>query len=181
MSAPLETERLLFRRPVASDVLDIFERYASDADVTRYLAWPRHLSVDDTRTFIAFSDAEWARWPAGPLLIVSRADGSLLGGTGIGFETRGRAITGYVLARDAWGRGYATEALAAMVQLARASGVERLSATCHADHRASWRVMEKCGFTREGLLRSHTVFPNLSDRPADVLLYSQILQPSAWT
>jgi RimJ/RimL family protein N-acetyltransferase len=38
----------------------------------------------------------------------SRHDGSLLGGAGLAFETSERAMTGYVLARDVWGKGYAT-------------------------------------------------------------------------
>ena len=54
----LVTERLVLRRPVEDDVSAIFERYASDPEVTRYLAWPRHVSLDDTRIFIAFSDAD---------------------------------------------------------------------------------------------------------------------------
>ena len=177
MTWALETPRLMLRRPVASDARAIFERYASDPDVTRYLAWPRHASLGDTQAFLTFSDAEWARWPSGPLMLFARADGRLLGGSGLAFESEGQAVTGYVLARDAWGQGYATEVLAAMVDLARSIGVRKLSATCHVDHRPSWRVMEKCGLAREARLARHTVFPNLSSQPQDVVLYSQILQP----
>jgi RimJ/RimL family protein N-acetyltransferase len=173
----LETARLVLRRPVASDAHAIFAGYASDPEVTKYLSWPRHLAIVETHMFLQFSDAEWSKWPAGPLLVFSRADGTLLGGSGLAFEAPYRATTGYVLGRDHWGKGYATEALGAIVGLARSLGVQRLSAICHADHRASWRVMEKCGFEREALLRRHTVFPNLSEEPADVLQYVQILQP----
>jgi len=174
---PLETARLVLRRPVASDAHAIFQCYASDPEVTRYLSWPRHTAIEETRMFLQFSDAEWARWPAGPLLIFSRGDGTLLGGSGLGFEAPHRAATGYVLAKDQWGKGYATEVLGAIVEVARSVGVQRLYAICHVDHVASWRVMEKCGFAREALLRRHTVFPNLSDEPADVLQYAQILPP----
>ena len=176
MREPLETARLVLRRPVASDAHAIFNRYASDPEVTRYLAWPRHTAIDETRSFLQFSDAEWARWPAGPLLVFSRADGALIGSSGLSFEAPHRAATGYVVARDQWGKGYATEALGAIVELADRAGVRRLYALCHADHRASWRVMEKCGFEREALMRRHTVFPNLSKEPADVLQYAQILR-----
>jgi RimJ/RimL family protein N-acetyltransferase len=55
-------------------------------------------------------------------------NGNLLGGTGLAFETATVAATGYVLARDALGNGYATEALAAIVVVARDLGVERLYA-----------------------------------------------------
>lgn len=174
----IETARLVLRRPVAEDVEAIFDRYAADLEVTRYLSWPRHTSLDDTRAFVQFSDAEWAKWPAGPLMCFSRTDGALLGGTGLGFTDAEHASTGYVFSRDVWGKGYATEALAAMVDLSRSLGISELSAHCHVDHRPSSRVLEKCGFTREATLPRHLVFPNLSPEPADVLRYGQILQPS---
>ena len=139
------------------------------------LGWPRHNIVEDTLTFIRFSDAEWQRWPAGPYVIESRDTGTLLGGTGLGFETLHRAATGYVLSRDAWGRGYATEALRAVTAVAEGVSVHRLYALCHPEHEASWRVLQKCGFTREATLRRYAEFPNL--RPgesSDVICYARI-------
>ena len=63
----LETERLLLRRPRQADEPAIFSRYASDPEATRYMAWPTHRSLDDTRAFLDLSDDVWARWPeAGP-------------------------------------------------------------------------------------------------------------------
>ena len=171
----IETERLILRPPRRGDARQVFERYASDPDVTRFLGWPRHRSIADTRAFVSFSDDEWRRWPAGPYLIYSRADGTLLGGSGLGFETADRAVTGYVLAKDAWGRGYASEALRAMVDLALQLGIQRLYALCHPEHRVSWRVLEKGGFTREGTLARHTEFPNLHPgQPGDVLCYARV-------
>ncbi len=173
----IETARLVLRRPHPTDADAIFARYAGDPEVTRFLSWPTHRSLDDTLAFLEFSDAEWARWPAGPYLIESRADGLLLGSTGLAFETAYRAATGYVLARDAWGMGYATEALGAMVALARGLGVRRLYALCHPDHAASWRVLEKCGFLREGVLRRYAEFPSLRPgQPEDSLCYAQVLE-----
>ena len=88
MKAPigLETTRLILRQPLMSDATEIFERYASDAEVTRFLGWPRHQSVSDTEAFLRFSAEEWDRWPAGPYLIVSRAIGQVLGGPVLGFK-----------------------------------------------------------------------------------------------
>ena len=169
-----ESDRLLYRRPHPDDATAIFERYASDAEVTRFLGWPRHQSVEETRSFLAFSDAEWQRWPAGPYLILSRDTGALLGGTGFGFETPYRAVTGYVLARDAWGFGYATEALSAIVGMAPGLGIRRLYALCHPDHRVSQGVLKKGGFDREGLLRAYGEYPNLRPgMPADMLCYAR--------
>jgi RimJ/RimL family protein N-acetyltransferase len=173
----IETPRLLLRRPTADDAEAIFSRYASDLEVTRYVGWPRHRNVDETRAFLAFSESLWTQWPAGPYLILGREDGRLLGSTGLMFENPSRAATGYVLARDAWGRGFATEATGAMVDLARKTAVLRLYALCHHAHRASARVLEKAGFSREGTLRRYADFPNLTPGEAqDVLCYSRILE-----
>jgi ribosomal-protein-alanine N-acetyltransferase len=175
----VETDRLVLRRPVPADADAIFARYSSDSEVTRFLGWPRHAAINDTRAFIEFSDLEWQRWSAGPYLIESRAAGTLLGGTGLGFETPYRAATGYVLARDAWGQGYATEALRAVVAVAAGTSVQRLYALCHPEHESSWRVLEKCGFAREALLRRYAELPNLrSGEPSDVLCYVLILTTS---
>lgn len=169
----IETPRLRLRPPRPADAGAIFARYASDPRVTRFLGWRTHRTLADTEEFLAFCAAEWARWPAGPLIIESRADGALLGGTGIGFETLEQASTGYVLACDAWGLGYATEALGAIRERAAQLGIARLYAICHPRHRASARVLEKCGFLCEGTLRAYTEFPNLAPGvPADVRCYA---------
>lgn len=165
-----ESSRLVFKRPVVDDDRSMLERYAGDPEVTRYLSWPRHTSVADTRAFLGVCDDDWRRWPAGPYLIYSRYGsrhgsrdgGELLGSTGLAFDSADRAATGYVLARDAWGKGYATEALQAMVGVARAVGVRHLYALCHPDHLTSARVLVKCGFQLEAIRPRHSEFPNLN-------------------
>jgi len=172
----IDTDRLVLHRPAIADLDAIYSRYASDPDVVTYVGFPMHRSIADARAFLAASDGQWEQWPAGPYAIVSREDGRLLGGTGFAFETAYRAMTGYVLAKDAWGRGYATEALGAIVALAPSLGIRRLYALCHIDHRPSARVLEKCGFELEGILHSYTEFPNLAPGvPADVRCYALIL------
>jgi RimJ/RimL family protein N-acetyltransferase len=168
-----DADRIRLRRPRAVDAAAIFARYSGDPEVTRLVGWPCHATADDARAFVLFSDGEWARAAAGPYLIESRETGALLGSTGLLFETPSRVQTGYVLATDAWGHGYATEALGAMVDLARTLTVRRLYALCHHEHRASARVLEKCGFSLEGRLRAYAEFPNLAPgQPQDVLCYA---------
>ncbi len=177
MTAPttIQTERLLLRKPTAEDAVSIFERYAADSDVCRYLAWPRHRSIDDTLAFLDFSESEWLRWPAGPYLICSLSNGELLGSTGLGFELPECASTGYVLARDSWGKGIATEALLAMCKTAQDLSVERLYAHVHPQHHPSRRVLEKSGFRLEGTLRQSFEFPNLeAGVKQDVVRYSWV-------
>ena len=177
MKAPehIATTRLALRKPTAADAEGVYTRYSNDTEVTKYVGWPRHQSIEQTKAFLAFSDTEWNRWPAGPYLIERQGDGNLLGGTGLAFEAPTVAATGYVLARDAWGHGYATEALDAIVVVARDLGVQRLHALCHPNHQASIRVLEKCGFVLEGLLAGFADFPNLgSGQLEDCLRYALV-------
>ncbi len=167
-----DTERLRLVRPSQADADDVFARYASDPSVTRYVGWPGHRSVADTRAFLEWSDDQWTRHPAGPYLIRARADGRLLGATGFTFDDDGSAMTGYVLARDAWGHGFATEALVGVVAIAREIHVPGLYAFCHPDHTASIRVLQKCRFVRDDSAVSTMTFPNLEPAvDVDVLCY----------
>ncbi len=182
MQAPplLETPRLVLSAPAAADADAVFRRYAGDVEVTRYLGWPRHRTVADTEAFLAFSAVQWEREGAGPYLMWARDDGRLLGSTGLGLEPGGQAITGYVLAADAWGQGYATEALTAVVDVATDIGVRRLYALCHPQHRASWRVLEKCGFDRDASWNRQVEFPNIvPEIRQDVLCYRRGLRRHA--
>ena len=182
MKAPplVETARLVLSAPVAADAEAVFRRYASDDDVTRYLGWPKHRTVADTQGFLAFSAVQWEREGAGPYLIWARADGQLLGSTGLGLEPGGQAITGYVLATDAWGKGYATEALTAVVEVATDIGVRRLYASVSP---AAPSIMACLGEVRLRTGRSwnrQVEFPNIAAGiTQDVLCYRRGLHRHA--
>jgi RimJ/RimL family protein N-acetyltransferase len=170
----LVTQRLTLRRPRSADAAAILQSYAGDSEVTRLLAWPRHRSVEDTLSFLEWSDQAWASTPAGPYLILDRGD-RVLGTTGLDVETPWRAATGYALRRDAWGRGLATEVTVAMTRLADDLGMIRVHALCHPDNTASTRVLAKAGFLREGVLRRHTWFPNIGlDEPQNVEIWARV-------
>jgi ribosomal-protein-alanine N-acetyltransferase len=170
---PIQTERLVLRPPREADAVALFD-LGSSAAVTKYVGWPRHMTLEDTHAFLKSSSAEWERWPAGPWVIESRADARLLGTSGLSFETSYRASTGYVLVQSAWGKGIATEALRAVAELADRLAVRRLYALCHVEHWASARVLERAGFQHEGVLRRFLVFPNLGPpEPQDVFCYSR--------
>lgn len=177
MKAPesIETERLLLRRPLHSDAQNVFRSYAGDPVATRYLSWPTHRSVADTYAFLEWSDAEWKRWPAGPYLVFAKGvhQRKVVGSTGLCFASPERASTGYAFTQSVWGRGLATEALSAMVGVARGLALKELEALCHAEHQASAHVLEKCGFVLQSRQERHTLFPNLMPGVrADTLLYT---------
>jgi len=171
-AAPREivTDRLRLRAPMAGDAQRIFDRYASDADVTRYMSFRRHQSVADTQLFLDFSHLEWMANGCGPYLVFLRDADELLGGTGLSLQGD-EAETGYLFARDTWGMGYATESLRAMVDVGKAIRLNALTAHCHPDHHASMHVLEKCGFALESRSAAAHVFPNISSLKQDVLSY----------
>ena len=170
----IETERMILRMPRRDDADAIFARYASDPEVTRYMGFTRHASLQVTHEFLDRSERDWERDGVGVFLAESRDGATLLGSTGLHLEAPYRAMTGYILAKDAWGKGYATEALNAMAALARDLGIVRLYAMTHPENVPSWRVLEKGGFMREGLLRRCFVFPNIDPKPVDVYCYARI-------
>ncbi len=159
----ITTDRLVLTAPTANDAEAIFRGYASDPEVTAFVGWPRHQSIDDTFGFIEFSNSEWSRSSVGPYLIRSRDDGRLLGSTGISCTGRGDAMTGYVLARSCWGNGYATEAVRAMIVVARDLKLQSLFALCHPDHQASCHVLVKTGFQIDTTWSEPVRFPNLAE------------------
>jgi RimJ/RimL family protein N-acetyltransferase len=82
---------------------------------------------------------------------------------------------GYVLGRAHWNKGYATEALSAVLHWADAEeDVGRVWAVCAVENHASARVMEKAGMKREGTLRHWMVFPNLGGVPMDCYCYAHV-------
>lgn len=66
-----------------------------------------------------------------------------------------RAEVGFILGREAWGQGYAHEAMQSVIAFAGANGLRKLAARTHLGNRRSEILLEKLGFTEEGLLRGH--------------------------
>lgn len=86
-------------------------------------------------------------------------------------------VTLFIGEKDAWGRGYATEAIALVSECAfRELGLEKLRAGAYAENTGSIRAFEKCGFHREGLLRSHAA---AEGRRTDIVLLGRLAADAA--
>lgn len=171
----VRTARLLLRKPATADAQAIFDAYASDPDVTRFLTWEPHRNSNETAAFLDGCLAKWADGSGFPFIIEERTTpGAPIGMINLRPSDH-RISVGYVLARSSWGRGIAPEALAALVDLSLAQDhIFRFEAFCDAENKASARVMEKVGLTYEGTLRRHSVAPNLSSEPRDCLLFAKV-------
>lgn len=165
-----ELPELRLRLPRRSDAEAVFE-YGSDPEVARFADWPVRTSIDGLAESLL---ARAARWDAGDdfYWIITRAgDDRAIGGISCQI-TGDSAEIGFLLARQHWGRGWATEAAKAVVGWARTCpALTWLHATCDADNLASARVLEKAGFTLECRLPRAIVRPNLSPEPRDALKF----------
>jgi RimJ/RimL family protein N-acetyltransferase len=169
----LSTERLILRRPEAGDAQQVFEAFASDPEVTRFLKWRPHRTLSDAHRAMAARLERMAAGEEYSWLLALRADASILGIISA-WSREGEVEIGFALGRQFWGRGLMTEAARAVVAWAlEPAHVTRIWATCDTENPASARVLEKAGLHRESLLTAHVVHPNISSDPRDCFLYSR--------
>ena len=168
----LHTSRLILRPVAPADAGLIFDAYARDVQVTRFLTWQPHRDLGETEAYVAHCMAAQA---SRTFVLVGRDDLVLRGALDLRRPERHHIGFGYVLARPWWGKGLMAEALAEVVRWALGQpGVWRIGSTCDVDNHASARVMEKAGLQREGVLRRWMVLPGFGDAPRDACVYARI-------
>ena len=169
-----ETDRLILRLPRRDDAPAMFANYAQDAEVTRYLTWRPHKSIEETYSILDLIQKLWRDGEAFSYAITLKGNESIIGMIAIhadGFKVS----LGYVLACPQWGKGYMSEAARAVTDwLLRQPDIYCVFATCDVNNPASAKVMEKAGMKYEGLLRRHMLHPNVSDEPRDCLMYARV-------
>ena len=170
----LITDRLRLRRPQPADAPAIFERWAQDPEVTRYLVWSPHSDLGESEDHIRRCIEGWTRRTEFVWMIEDRVSGELLGSLAARNQAHGINV-GYLMARAAWGHGFMPEALTAITDWFLAQpGVERVWATCDVANTASARTLEKADFQFEGILRRWDVHPNVHSERRDARCYSRI-------
>ena len=148
-------DEVLLRAPTLEDVPAIAPAFSDPA-----LTVPAGLPFLDEDELRAFLEDELPRLSeAGflvPCVIVDTGGGTVLGGGSLHHwdPFRERAEVGYWLFTPARGRGVATRVVRALAEHAFANGVRRLEAVVRVGNERSERVLERVGFTREGVLRS---------------------------
>ena len=146
---PIVTRRLALRDFVDDDFAAVHE-FGSDPEVTSHM-FHGVRTEPDSQDYLRRCIAAQAQRPrrVWELAIVCREDGRVIGACDLTLERDEVADLGYILKRDAWHRGYATEAAHAMVNAGFAQlRLERIYAMCEAGHAASGRVLEKAGLRR---------------------------------
>ena len=154
----LETERLLLRKMRLDDARAMFA-YASDPEVTRYVLFETHRSIEDSEAFLRLAVEGYERGDFGGWGVVLKDSGAFVGTCGVDYgyaPEHARAELGYVLSREHWGKGLIPEAVRAVIRFGFGRmELNRIQARCMAENTASARVMEKAGMTYEGTLREH--------------------------
>lgn len=154
----LETDRLILRRYTSTDAAAMYQNWASDKEVTKFLTWPTHSSKEVSQHVInnwvnQYSNEAYYHWaivlkdngdePIGDIAVVDMK------------ESTAMAHIGYCIGRIWWHKGITSEALNAVMDfLFDVVDVNRIEARHDPRNANSGKVMQKCGMQYEGTLRS---------------------------
>ena len=151
-----QTPRLVLRRFAVQDAEKMYQNWCSDPQVTKYLMWPTHDSVDVTKQVLEdwvghYGEPNYYHWA-----ITLREGGEPIGSIGVmrQDDCTQMAHIGYCIGQKWWRQGYTSEALAAVMRfLFHEVGVNRVESRHDPRNPNSGRVMQKCGMKYEGTLR----------------------------
>ncbi len=145
---PIESTRLRFVELSEKYAKQIFE-YASDPEVTKYVVWDTHHSIDDTMDFLKWSEIQNNMLYHFDFGLVTKDNDEFIGtiGTSHYSESEKSIDFGYVLNKKYWVKGYATESVIAICEcIFQLDGIESLCAYVFEGNTASRKVLEKCSF-----------------------------------
>ena len=161
------TPRLLLRPGFPEDAMGLLNAIADESVVRNLATAPWPYSIRDAEAYLAKP-----RDPVLPsLLIFERGSGppQLAGACGLGRRPSGSVELGYWIARPFWGRGLATEACTALIDMARSLGLLSLEGSHFVDNPASGRVLEKLGFTPLGIVAPRLSCARGTEAPARLM------------
>ena len=154
----IETERLILRRFTLDDADAMYKNWASDPDVTEYLTWPPHASVDVTKAILENWVSSYAQNNCYQWAIVLKENGNSPIGSiaAVGMNDDVEIIhIGYCIGKEWWHRGITSEALKAVMDFFFDKvGANRIESRHDPRNPYSGMVMQKCGMKYEGTLRS---------------------------
>ena len=149
----IETERLILRRLTVEDAENMFNNWANDAEVTKYLTWPTHKSVEVTKSLLVAWVEDYQKSDCYQWCIELKGIGQPIGTIGAVEidESVGDVEIGYCIGRKFWNNGITTEAFKAVIDFFfNEVGANRISGRHDVNNPVSGRVMEKCGLKHEG-------------------------------
>lgn len=152
----IETQRLVLRPFEEADAEVMYRNWAGNDNVTRYLTWPTHDSVEVTKAVIASWIEQYANLQCYEWCIEYKVNHQAIGSISVVAldEAVEAAEIGYCIGEDFWSKGITAEALKAVMKfLFEDVGFNRIAAKHDPRNPNSGKVMEKCGLRYEGTQR----------------------------
>ena len=152
----IETPRLRLRRFTLDDAQAMYDNWASDPEVTKYLTWPTHTGVDVSKMVLTDWVADYEKDDNYQWAIELKEIGQPIGSIGVVSHNDKAQLVhiGYCVGRNWWHRGIMTEALQAVMDfLFDEVGMRRIESRHDPRNVNSGKVMVKCGMKYEGTLR----------------------------
>lgn len=159
------TERLHLRYIKEADTQRIFDCWASDPEVAKYMSWNTHENVETTKGYMSYILSEYNKPDCYRWGIEIKATGELIGMIDVAGYHHGSPVLGYCSGRAYWGNGYMTEALKAVTAQLFEDGYDTIVIEAADDNIGSNRVIRKAGFE----LAAGRIAP-LSEQKKDRLL-----------
>lgn len=150
----IETEHLILRKFTQDDAEDMFKNWASDNEVTKYLTWPAHSSVEVSKRLIDMWEKDSESLNYYQWCIELKERGEAIGSISIvHFNEDINAVeVGYCIGKNFWRHGLTSEAFGALIPFFFVEmQVNRIEARHDLNNPASGKVMEKCSLIREGI------------------------------
>ncbi len=167
----LSTERLNLQRLRYEDAEEIFYTYASKPEATRFVSWPTHQSLDDTRSFLRYVKNAWSIGTDYSFSVRLKESNRLIGSFGI-MNDDGKLQFGYIFSPTQWKNGYATEVCSFVMSLLKnMEGVYRIQTFVDVDNVASAKVLLKSGLIEEAHLVAYYKFVNQGYEAKDCILF----------
>lgn len=145
----IETNRLKLRKLTKDDASAIFNNWANDPDVTKYLSWNPHKNINETKNILdiwldEYVNPKTYRWG-----ITIKDSGELIGQIDVvSYSRDGMPVIGYLLSKRYWNNGYMTEAFSSVIKyLFEDEGFASIRIAAANNNIGSNRVIIKNGFT----------------------------------
>ena len=152
----LETNRLILRRITMDDAQEMFDNWASNPNVTKFMTWPTHSDVEITKTVINYWIKNYENFTYYQWGIVLKETNELVGSISVVRfkEEINEVEVGYCIGEKWWHQGITSEALKEVIRfLFEEVNANRICACHDVNNPNSGKVMLKCNMKYEGTLR----------------------------
>ena len=145
MKLTLETERLLLRPWTEDDAEAMYDGWAHDEEVTKFLTWNPHPNILTTEVLIKAWIKEYEKLERINCAIVLKSENKLIGGIDVVGYLDGIPVIGYCSDKRYWNRGYMTEACKCLLDYLFSIGHKEVKIDAIKENIGSNRVIQKCG------------------------------------